>query len=94
MVRHGEELRTVLRGLLKPIAVLVLFAILLLAEPDFGATVIMMGTALACCSWAALAGVRVWSSIHSPWWSYWDDSMAPYRMKRLMAYQDPWRSIR
>ena len=29
MVRHGEELRTVLRGLLKPILVLILFALLL-----------------------------------------------------------------
>ena len=37
MVRHGEELRTALRGLLKPIAVLVVFAGLLLMEPDFGA---------------------------------------------------------
>ena len=45
MVRHGEELRTVLRGLLKPIAVLVVFAGLLLMEPDFGATVILLGTA-------------------------------------------------
>ena len=45
MVRHGEELRTALRGLLKPIGVLVVFAGLLLMEPDFGATVILLGTA-------------------------------------------------
>ena len=56
MVRHGKELRTVLRGLLKPIAVLVLFAILLLAEPDFGATVIMMGTAFG----MLFMGARAW----------------------------------
>ena len=91
MVRHGEELRTVLRGLLKPILVLILFALLLLSEPDFGATVIILGTAfgmlfmggarliyvlgLVTSAVAIMAGMIL---------------MAPYRMQRLMAYQDPW----
>ena len=91
MVRHGEELRTVLRGLLKPILVLILFALLLLSEPDFGATVIILGTAfgmlfmggarliyvlgLVLSAVAIMAGMIL---------------MAPYRMQRLMAYQDPW----
>ncbi|MEC7008752.1 MAG: putative lipid II flippase FtsW [Pseudomonadota bacterium] len=91
MVRHAEELRTAWRGLLKPIAVLVVFAGLLLMEPDFGATVILLGTAfgmmfmagarlinvvgLVSAALAILVGMIV---------------MAPYRMKRLMAYQDPW----
>ena len=91
MVRHGEELRTALRGLLKPISVLVLFALLLLSEPDFGATVIILGTAfgmlfmggarliyvlgLVLSALAIMAGMIL---------------MAPYRMQRLMAYQDPW----
>ena len=91
MVRHGEELRTVLRGLLKPILVLILFALLLLSEPDFGATVIILGTAfgmlfmggarliyvlgLVVSAVAIMAGMIL---------------MAPYRMQRLMAYQDPW----
>ena len=91
MVRHGEELRTTLRGLLKPILVLILFALLLLSEPDFGATVIILGTAfgmlfmggarliyvvgLIMSAVAIMAGMIL---------------MAPYRMQRLMAYQDPW----
>ena len=91
MVRHGEELRTVLRGLLKPILVLILFALLLLSEPDFGATVIILGAAfgmlfmggarliyvlgLVVSAVAIMAGMIL---------------MAPYRMQRLMAYQDPW----
>jgi len=91
MVRHGEELRTVLRGLLKPILVLMLSALLLLSEPDFGATVIILGTAfgmlfmggarliyvlgLVVSAVAIMAGMIL---------------MAPYRMQRLMAYQDPW----
>ena len=91
MVRHGEELRTVLRGLLKPILVLILFALLLLSEPDFGATVIILGTAfgmlfmggarliyvlgLVVSAIAIMAGMIL---------------MAPYLLQRLMAYQDPW----
>ena len=91
MVRHGEELRTTLRGLLKPILVLILFALLLLSEPDFGATVIILGAAfgmlfmggarliyvvgLIMSAVAIMAGMIL---------------MAPYRMQRLMAYQDPW----
>jgi cell division protein FtsW len=83
MVRHGNELRTALRGLLKPILVLIVFAGLLLMEPDFGATVMLFMAGarlinvlgLVFTALAILVGMIV---------------MAPYRMKRLMAYQDPW----
>ena len=91
MVRHGEELRTVLRGLLKPIAVLVVFAFLLLAEPDFGATVIVMGTALGM---LFMGGARLLYVLGLVLIAFGGLAamilMAPYRMKRLMAYQDPW----
>lgn len=91
MVRHGEELRTVLRGLLKPIAVLVVFAFLLLAEPDFGATVIVMGTALGM---LFMGGARLLYVLGLVLIALGGLAamilMAPYRMKRLMAYQDPW----
>ena len=91
MVRHGEELRTVLRGLLKPIAVLVLFAILLLAEPDFGATVIMMGTAFGMLFMGGARLVYVFGLVFTALGGLAGMIlMAPYRMKRLMAYQDPW----
>ena len=91
MVRHGEELRTVLRGLLKPIAVLVLFAILLLAEPDFGATVIMMGTAFGMMFMGGARLVYVFGLVFTALGGLAGMIlMAPYRMKRLMAYQDPW----
>ena len=91
MVRHGEELRTVLRGLLKPIAVLVLFAILLLAEPDFGATVIMMGTAFGMLFMGGARLVYVVGLVFTALGGLAGMIlMAPYRMKRLMAYQDPW----
>mgnify|MGYP001813340897 FL=1 len=46
LARHGEELRERLSGFIKPMAVLSLAAFLLLLEPDFGATVVLMATAM------------------------------------------------
>ncbi|HHJ38073.1 MAG: cell division protein FtsW [Methylothermaceae bacteria B42] len=45
-VRHGQALRTTAIGALKPLALLGIGAALLLLEPDFGATVILMATAV------------------------------------------------
>ena len=39
LARHGEEVRTRITGFMKPIGLLAIAALLLLLEPDFGATV-------------------------------------------------------
>ena len=94
MVRHGAELRTALRGLLKPIAVLVVFASLLLMEPDFGATVILLGTAFGMMFMAGARLINVLGLVSAALAILVGMIvMAPYRMKRLMAYQDPWRTL-
>ena len=91
MVRHAVELRTELRGLLKPIGVLLIFAVLLLLEPDFGATVIVLGTAFGMLFMAGARLVYVLALVLSAIAMLVGMIvMAPYRMKRLMAYQDPW----
>jgi len=91
MVRHGEELRTALRGLLKPVAVLVVFAGLLLTQPDFGATVILLGTAFGMMFMAGARLINVLGLVSAALAILVSMMvMAPYRMKRLMAYQDPW----
>ena len=91
MVRHAEELRTAWRGLLKPIAVLVVFAGLLLMEPDFGATVILLGTAFGMMFMAGARLINVLGLVSAALAMLVGMIvMAPYRMKRLMAYQDPW----
>ncbi|MEC9121319.1 MAG: putative lipid II flippase FtsW [Pseudomonadota bacterium] len=91
MVRHAEELRTAWRGLLKPIAVLVVFAGLLLMEPDFGATVILLGTAFGMMFMAGARLINVLGLVSAALVILVGMIvMAPYRMKRLMAYQDPW----
>ena len=47
LVRRQQEVRESLWGFLKPFLVLLPMAMLLLLEPDFGATVVMMGAAVA-----------------------------------------------
>ena len=91
LVRHGDQVRESWQGLAKPIAVLIFLALLLLAEPDFGATVILLGTAFGLLFMAGarlvyvigLVAVALGSMVAMVY-------AAPYRMQRLMAYQDPW----
>ena len=91
MVRQEEEVRGNWRGFLKPMAVVGAVALLLMVEPDFGATVICAGTAMGM---LFLGGVRLGhfllmllvgllglvALVFS----------APYRVARLTAYTDPW----
>ncbi|WJW75009.1 putative lipid II flippase FtsW [Thiohalobacter sp. IOR34] len=91
LVRRAGEVREQVSGFLKPMAVLGLVCILLLAEPDFGATVVLLATALTL---MFLAGVR--------WWQFAillavaAGLMAllavtsPYRMARLTTFLNPW----
>ena len=91
MARREQEIRTQWRGFLKSMTVLVPVATLLLAEPDFGATVIVVGTVFGMLFLAgarlghfllvfalALAGLAALVVA------------APYRLQRLTAYTDPW----
>lgn len=55
-VRHQQDLRQSFSGVLRPLLLLAVAAILLLVEPDFGATVIVMATALGM---LFLGGARV-----------------------------------
>jgi cell division protein FtsW len=91
LVRRQDELRDQWKGFVKPMAVLFLVTILLMLEPDFGATVVTLCTAFGM---IFLAGVRLWQ--------FSLVIMAalaalvllvvsePYRMARLTAYTDPW----
>jgi cell division protein FtsW len=91
LVRRGEEVRNTIGGFLKPMLLVGLFAVLLLAEPDFGATVVLVATALGM---MFLGGVR--------WWLFGVllagaiSSLAllaissPYRLERLTTFLNPW----
>lgn len=91
IVRHEKEIKTQVRGFFKPLVLLSFIALLLLREPDFGATTVIMVT---CLGMLFLAGVRLWQfaillgvviaalsglAITSP-----------YRLERLTTFLNPW----
>lgn len=91
LVRQARQVRQQWQGFLKPIGVLALLTVLLMAEPDFGATVIVAATALGM---LFLAGVRLAHFLSVVLVSLLGlvalVFAAPYRMQRLITYTDPW----
>jgi cell division protein FtsW len=90
-VRHRDDLRSGLFEFLRPMCVVLVVCGLLLAEPDFGATVVMLLIAMSvlfvagaplryflmlCGFVASLLGILAVS--------------APYRLARLTGFTDPW----
>lgn len=91
LVRRGEEVRKRAEGFMKPMLILALFAALLLAEPDFGAVVVLFGTAMGM---MFLAGVRlryflVWIALATVGLAVLA-VVSPYRMERLTTFLNPW----
>ena len=91
MVRRRNEVQESWWGFLKPILVLIPMAGLLLLEPDFGATVVMMGAGVGLLFLggvglfrfsvlAAMALVAVYVLVQTQ----------EYRMQRLITFTDPW----
>lgn len=91
LVRHGEEVRTSLRGFIKPMLLVGLAGLLLLMEPDFGSTVVIMGTVLAM---TFLGGVRFLQFVSFMLLFGASALMliisSPYRMERLTSFMNPW----
>jgi cell division protein FtsW len=91
LVRKEHEVRHEWMGFLKPMAVLFSITLLLMVEPDFGATVIAVGTAFGM---LFLAGVKLRHFLLVLLGSMSAMLLlvlsAPYRVKRLTAYTDPW----
>jgi len=90
-VRRAEELRSDIKGFLRPVAVLGAAAVLLLAEPDFGAATVLVATGLAV---LFLAGARI---VHLLVPVVLGAGMlavlavtSPYRLRRLTAFRNPW----
>lgn len=90
LVRQGEHLRTSFRGFGVPVALLMIVALLLLLEPDYGTAVVIFATALGMLfiggvpwarflAWGLVAFVALCTLA----------VLTPYRMKRLMTFTDP-----
>ena len=92
LVRRREELITQIKGFLKPLAILIMVTVALLLEPDFGASVVIMVTAL---SMMFLAGARLWQFVMlSVGLGAGLALLAvaqPYRWQRLQTFLDPWQ---
>lgn len=91
LVRRDKEVRTQIRGFLKPLIVLGLIAILLLREPDFGAASVIVATSLGM---LFLAGVRWWQFavlLGGVAVSFATLAItSPYRLQRLTTFLNPW----
>lgn len=91
LVRRNEELQVQLSGFIKPMVVLITIALLLLREPDFGATVVVTATTLGM---MFLAGMRIRHffilfSLALFTLAFVAVS-APYRLVRLSSFLNPW----
>tara|TARA_R110000823_G_scaffold91174_4_gene201128 strand:+ start:15847 stop:16998 length:1152 start_codon:yes stop_codon:yes gene_type:complete len=91
MVRREHEVRHHWQGFVKPMVVLFAATLLLLIEPDFGATVIVVLTAFGM---LFLAGVKLGHFLVVLLGALGAMLVLvisePYRLKRLTAYTDPW----
>jgi cell division protein FtsW len=91
LVRHGEDVRHTGAGFLKPLGLLLVVALLLLLEPDFGATVVLATTTLVM---MFMAGVSLWKyaglvAVAAAAFATLAIT-SPYRLQRLTAFVDPW----
>ncbi len=91
LVRRAEEVRAKRSGFLKPLAVLVVVSLLLLREPDHGATAVLCATALGM---LFLAGVPI---ARFALWAGGGAALMvavaltkPYIIERLISFLDPW----
>ncbi len=91
MVRREDEVRREWLGFLKPLGVVGITVLLLMLEPDFGATVIVAGAAFGM---LFLAGVHLGHFLLVLGGALGGLAamivLEPYRWKRLTAYIDPW----
>ena len=91
LVRRQKEVRESWMGFFKPFIVLLPMAGLLLMEPDFGATVVMMGAAAAMLFLGGVGLFRFTLMVVLAVAAVTILVQAqPYRMARLITFTDPW----
>lgn len=92
LARRGEAVRTAFTGFIVPVFVLASISFLLLLQPDYGASVLFILTALGMLFLAGLPLGRflAWGAVAlcaclalAILW--------PYRLQRLLSFTDPWR---
>ncbi|MBM38525.1 MAG: putative lipid II flippase FtsW [Woeseia sp.] len=91
LVRRNKSLREEFTGFLRPMIVLSLACALLLSEPDFGATVVLLSTTMVM---MFVAGARIRDFLLFIITSMMVLTVvaiaSPYRMQRITGFLDPW----
>jgi cell division protein FtsW len=94
LVRREQEVQSRIRGFLKPLLLIGVIAILLLKEPDFGATSVIAATALGM---LFLAGVKLWQFLILLSGAILVFAVlavsSPYRLQRLTTFMHPWQNM-
>ena len=91
LARHGEEVRNHVSGFLKPMGLLLIAAVLLLMEPDFGATVVLAATVMGMIFMAGVKLLQFSGVLGLAALSLAGLAMSsPYRMERLTTFLNPW----
>nr|VXZ88629.1 Cell division protein FtsW [Klebsiella pneumoniae] len=92
-MRKADEVRNNLRGFLKPMGVIFVLAILLLAQPDLGTVVVLFVTTLAM---LFLAGAKLWQFIAIIGMGISAVVLLilaePYRIRRVTSFWNPWKT--
>jgi len=89
--RRQDELRETFTGLIKPLALLGVVAVLLLAEPDFGAATVLFATGFGMLfiAGARLRYVILLTVVAAALFAVLTVTSA-YRLRRLTGFLDPW----
>ncbi len=91
LVRKVDEVRNNLRGFLKPMGVILVLAVLLLAQPDLGTVVVLFVATLAM---LFLAGAKLWQFIAIIGMGISAVILLilaePYRIRRVTSFWNPW----
>lgn len=91
LVRKVDEVRNNLRGFLKPMGVILVMAVLLLAQPDLGTVIVLFVTTLAM---LFLAGAKLWQFLAIIGMGISAVVLLilaePYRMRRVTSFLEPW----
>ena len=93
VLRKSKQIRTIVKGFLPMLGVMILTGYLINAEPDLGALIVITAIAMGILflggltlkvifSLAILAPIGVWIAIMAD----------PYRLKRIEAFANPWSS--
>ncbi|MBV1911081.1 MAG: putative lipid II flippase FtsW [Kangiellaceae bacterium] len=91
LVRRTDQLQTQFMGFLKPLFIIALISGLLLLEPDFGSTVVILTTTMAM---LFLGGAKLWQFMGLSLVVGGTLSAIAlnetYRLQRLLTFLDPW----